>query len=213
MKTHAILATAGAVLMATAATAFAADAVIAPPPAPSAPPVTSFVPVSDWSGFYAGAFGAYNWSTFDTNAVGDLDDDAFSGGAFAGINFQNGAFVYGAEADIGYSDVESGPAEQGIFGSVRARLGYDFNPFLLYGTAGLAVTSAEVDLGGGNDDRNTHLGWTVGVGADAMITENVFGRLEYRYTDYETKTFDLAPNDIDSGLTENSIRAGIGFKF
>lgn len=211
MKTYAIMATAGAVLMATAATSFAADAVIAPPPAPSAPPVTSFAPVSDWSGFYVGAFGAYNWSTFDTDAAGDLDDDAFSGGAFAGVNFQNGAFVYGIEGDLGYSGVESGPADQGIFGSVRARLGYDFNPFLLYGTAGLAATSAEVTIGP-DSDTNTHLGWTVGVGADAMITENVFGRLEYRYTDYETKTFDVG-GGIDSGLTENSIRAGIGFKF
>lgn len=211
MKRHAICATATAVLMATASTAFAADAIIAPP-TPSAPPPVQYAPASDWSGFYLGAFGAYNWSTFDTDSAGDLDDDAFSGGGFAGVNFQNGAFVYGAEADIGYSGIESGPASQGLFGSVRARLGYDFNPFLLYGTAGLAVTNAEVDLGGGDDDSNTHLGWTVGVGADAMITDNVFGRLEYRYTDYETKTFDVG-GGIDSGLTENSIRAGIGFKF
>jgi outer membrane immunogenic protein len=38
--------------------------------------------------------------------------------------------------------------EQGFNGSLRARLGYDINPFLLYATGGLAATRAEVTSAG-----------------------------------------------------------------
>ena len=38
-------------------------------------------------------------------------------------------------------------------------------------------------------DSNTMLGWTAGAGADIMVTEQVFGRVEYRYTDFGSDTF------------------------
>lgn len=203
-----------AALTATGA-AQAADAIDVPPEPPVAAP-TTFAPAPTWSGFYAGAFGGYNFGSFDATG-GDIDADGIAGGGFAGINFQNGAFVYGAEADLGYSGAEGtlggATAEQGMFGSLRARLGYAFDPFMIYGTAGGAATRAEVTLGGASD-QNTHLGWTVGAGAEALLTENVFGRLEYRYTDYEEKDFNLGGGTVvSSGFQENSVRAGIGIKF
>ena len=33
------------------------------------------------------------------------------------------------------------------------------------------------------------LGWTAGVGTDIKLTDNVFGRVEYRYTDFGSKNF------------------------
>ncbi|WP_306118655.1 MULTISPECIES: outer membrane protein [unclassified Roseitalea] len=221
MRRLAIICAASAAVMTGVAPAMAADAVQPLPQTPTAPPVTDFAPVSDWSGFYVGAFGGYNFGEFDTTA-GDIDADGWSGGGFAGINLQNGAFVYGLEGDVGISEGDGtlvGPpsvtADQGLFGSLRARIGYDFNPFMLYGTAGVAATNVEV-TDGTTTDENTHLGWTAGVGADAMLTQNVFGRLEYRYTDYQSKDFALTsptPGTVSSGFTEQSIRAGIGFKF
>lgn len=215
-NTPKLIVAASMVLMASASIAVAADAIDVPPEPPVAPPVV-YTPAATWSGVYVGAFGGYEFGTFDSS-VGDIDADGFSGGAFAGINLQNGAFVYGAEADLGFSGTEGtdagtgAVAEKGLFGSLRARLGYSFDPFMIYGTAGVAATQAEV-TGLGFNDENTHLGWTVGVGADAMVTENVFGRLEYRYTDYENKDFDLGGTIVSSGFQENSIRAGIGVKF
>ncbi len=34
--------------------------------------------------------------------------------------------------------------------------------------------------------------YTVGAGVDYAFTNNIFGRVEYRYTDFGSKTFDLA---------------------
>ncbi|MEQ8401705.1 MAG: outer membrane beta-barrel protein [Roseitalea porphyridii] len=214
-NTMKLLAAASIAALTATGAAHAADAIDVPPEPPVSAP-TTFAPAPTWSGFYAGAFGGYNFGTFNSS-IGDIDGDGIAGGGFAGINFQNGAFVYGAEADLGYSGAEGSlggaTAEQGTFGSLRARLGYAFDPFMIYGTAGAAATQAEVTAGGVSD-QNTHLGWTVGAGAEALLTENVFGRLEYRYTDYEDKNFNLGGGTVvSSGFQENSVRAGIGVKF
>jgi outer membrane immunogenic protein len=195
---------------------FAADAVEAPPAPPAAAPV-QYAPTANWSGFYAGVFGGYNWGTFDSGA-GDIDAEGWSGGAFAGYNLQNGSLVYGVEADAGYSGADGAlaggvVARQNGFGSLRGRIGYAFDPVLIYGTGGLAITSAEVD-DGTVSDSNTHLGWTIGAGADTLITDNVFGRLEYRYTDYQSKDFTISgPATVSSGFSAHTVNAGIGVKF
>ena len=47
---------------------------------------------------------------------------------------------------------------------------------------------------------------------EAAITNNVIGRLEYRYTDYGENTYDTAPKtNVD--FNSSQVMAGIGFKF
>ena len=63
---------------------------------------------------------------------------------------------------------------------------------LIYGTAGGALQSVKLtDTDTGNSDRNTMLGWTAGAGADVKVTEQVFGRVEYRYTDFGSKDYTI----------------------
>ena len=82
---------------------------------------------------------------------------------------------------------------------------------LLYAAGGVALTQAELS-DGVVADKNTHVGWTLGAGAEALVTQNVIGRVEYRYTDYGTETYTLtAPTASD--LTNHEIRFGIGMKF
>jgi outer membrane immunogenic protein len=216
---HILAKLAGGVAIAALAgnAALAADAIEAPPQPPVAAQV-EYVPAASWSGIYIGGFGGYNWGNFDSSA-GDIDANGWSGGAFAGYNMQSGSMVYGVEGDVGYSGVDGAlggttvNAKQTAFGSVRARIGYAFDPVLIYGTGGLAITGAEV-TDGTVSDTNTHLGWTVGAGADALITENVFGRLEYRYSDYASKDYTLSgPSTVSSGFSAHSVNAGIGLKF
>ncbi|GAB4349897.1 MAG: porin family protein [Oricola sp.] len=193
--------------------ALAADAVEAPPEPPAAAPV-QYAPAETWSGFYAGVFGGYNWGTFD-NAGGNIDANGWTGGAFAGHNWQDGQLVYGVEADAGYSGADGSlggiQGRQTGFGSLRGRIGYAFDPVLIYGTGGVAVTGTELD--DGIADSNTSVGWTVGAGADALITDNVFGRLEYRYTDYQDKNYNINAGTVSSGFSAHSVNAGIGVKF
>jgi outer membrane immunogenic protein len=191
--------------------AHAADAVEQvpqPPVAQDAPP-----PVSNWSGFYLGGEGTYNIDNFKH---GGGKGYAFGGGAYTGYNWENNNVVYGVEADLGYSGADAtrrGVETKNEFnGSVRGRLGYDFNPFLVYGTAGVAAGRIKASDATSSDSA-TGVGWTAGVGAEAPIASNVTARVEYRYTDYGSKGFDLDSGHVSRGFDENSVKVGIGMKF
>jgi outer membrane immunogenic protein len=173
-------------------------------------------PANDWSGFYLGALLGYTWGDADTDPFSDVEIDGVDGGGYAGATWQFGTFVIGAEADVLGSGVEGsdGPlsVDQGINGSLRARAGIALDRFLLYGTAGGAVTDVELSGLGSSDDA-TLWGWTAGAGAEAMVFNNVTARVEYRYTDYEDETFTLGAGAVDSDLSTHSVRAGVGVQF
>ena len=79
---------------------------------------------------------------------------------------------------------------------------------LLYATAGGAAKDLEVTTGGVSES-NTMIGWTAGGGADIMVTDNVFGRVEYRYTDFGSDTF----NGAEVSDKDNRVLLGLGMKF
>ena len=190
----------------------AADAIDEVPAAPAAE--YSEPAVKNWSGAYVG--GTANWARGEYDATGGRGASGMGGGLYGGYNMQSGQIVYGAEADINYGDNDTrSPTrkmEQGVNGSVRARVGYDLNPVLVYGTAGVAASSVKATQAGGSD-KNTLLGWTAGGGAEALVTDNVTARVEYRYTDYASKDFNLPGGNVSSGYDEHSVRVGMGVKF
>jgi outer membrane immunogenic protein len=199
--------------------AFAADTVMVEPPAPAAP--MEEPPVNTWSGPYAGVTLGYGFGgeteVEEPGVTTSIDTDGFLAGGFAGYNYQVGNIVAGAEADIGYSGVEGSNAgltsESGVEGSLRARLGYVVSPnILLYATAGGAAKDLEVS-DGAVSDNNTMIGWTAGGGADVMVTERVFGRVEYRYTDFGSDTFTTSLGDADVSDKNHRINFGLGVKF
>jgi outer membrane immunogenic protein len=105
--------------------------------------------------------------------------------------------------------------------SVRGRFGYAFDRFLVFGTGGLvwgdptnayALLGAAPFIANGGDSP----GWTAGVGLDYALTDNVFGRVEYRYTDLKTSGFvnvaaDMA--DAANGVSISDVRVGFAYKF
>jgi outer membrane immunogenic protein len=198
--------------------AYAADVVMEEPPAPAAP--MEVPPVNTWAGPYAGVTLGYGFSgQTDVGAPfnNEIGTDGFLMGAFGGYNWQTGNVVYGAEGDIGYSWMEGDNAgfdsESGVEGSLRARLGYSVSPnILLYATAGGAAKDLEVS-GPTGSDSNAMLGWTAGGGADIMVTDNIFGRVEYRYTDFGNETFDLGATSADVDEKDHRINFGLGMKF
>jgi len=198
--------------------AHAADAVNEVPQAPVS--YDQPAPVKDWSGAYLGGTVNYDWGRFSSSNDG-RDAKGAGGGLYGGYNWQNGQIVYGAEADVNMGD-ERGSAgtvagrsvegKQGVNGSLRGRVGYDMNPFLLYGTAGLAVSDNKV-RDGVNKDSATALGYTVGAGVEAMVTDNITARVEYRYTDYQDKDFNVGGTTYSRGFDDQSVKVGIGMKF
>lgn len=213
MRSH-ILAAAAAMGV-LSAPAFAAD-LGAPEPLPMPPAPVAAAPVNDWTGFYLGALLGYTWGTADTDAVGDVDADGIDGGLYAGANYQWGNFVLGGEGDLLISGVSGDDGgigvDQGINGSLRARAGIALDRFLIYGTGGVAATQLELDSAAGSDDGMLW-GWTAGAGAEALVTDNITTRVEYRYTDYQDETFTLGGGNVESDFTTHSVRAGVGLKF
>jgi len=215
-----------ALTMAGASVASAADLPLrAAPPAP----VIAAAPVFTWTGFYVGANAGYHFSgdnDFDrTAATGfgagvlantiplgfESDRDGFIGGVQAGYNFQFGSVVFGVEADIQYTDVESdttifsnpgglffpststATSELDYLGTVRARLGFAFDRALVYATGGLAygdVTNAVAvtftPVGAApftyaGSESDVEFGWTIGAGVEYAFTNNLTFKAEYLY--------------------------------
>lgn len=202
--------------LAAVAPAFAADMIeAAPEPAP-----VEVVPTEStgWAGGYVGAYGSWNKSQVRAPGIPSrTKPEGYGGGVFGGWQGQNGNLVYGAEADAGYNGADGRNAvigaRTGAEGSLRARLGYAPNDrILVYGTGGGAVANTRVRDAGGAD-TNTQLGYTVGAGVDAKITDKVFGRVEYRYTDLGRDTYNLGGGATRASSTSNRINLGVGLKF
>jgi len=208
---------AAAVLAAFAAPVMAADVVdeIPTPAVPMEQP-----PVASWTGAYAGVTAGYGFagrnevSGADTN----VKSDGFVGGGFLGYNYDTGGgVVAGVEGDIGYNglkgDRDGFEVKNGVDGSLRARLGYTITPdALVYATAGGAAKHMSVSEAGEKDSASM-LGWTAGVGTDIKITEKVFGRAEYRYTDYGDKNFETGTGTHKVDSRDHRVLFGVGMQF
>ncbi|MEX6506551.1 outer membrane protein [Jiella sp. M17.18] len=191
----------------------------AAPPAPLGAPAE---PIHIWTGPYAGAFVGYNMSHYDQSGGASFSGDGFVGGVYTGLNFQSGPLVYGIEGDLGGAGVSGDgfnststariDANENIFGSLRARVGVPVDPFLVFATGGLAIANNKLSLGGVSDTK-TAVGYTLGAGVEAKITDDVSARLEYRFSDYGKEKYDLGNTSVSSGFDEHSIRAGIALKF
>lgn len=205
MRTTKMALIAAALTLPLSIQAQAADAIAETPPAPPVADIAT-APAYLWAGGYAGVFGGYSWGEYETQP--DAGADGTLGGIYGGYNWQSENIVYGVEADVGVS----GSAEQSVIGSLRARLGYDMNPFLLYATGGLAAAKNEMTTGLGEADE-TMVGWTAGAGIEAFVTDRITTRVEYRYSDYGTGDFDFGGTNVSSGFDDHSVRVGIGYKF
>jgi outer membrane immunogenic protein len=168
-----------------------------PPPAPVYTPAAAY----SWTGPYVGLTGGYGWGSAST--------DGWLGGAYAGYNFQTtNNWVIGLEGDFTFAGKEgtvAGTTYKNPWNStVRGRLGYAFDRYLLYGTGGVAFGKLETENPAASD---TKTGWTAGAGVEVAFTQNITGRLEYRHTDLGD--IPGTTNDYHS----DDIMVGVGFKF
>lgn len=153
------------------------------------------------------ADGSDNGAAIDA-AFGDNFDGKFNAGSLTGVelgyNLQQGNWVYGAQLSIALADLSQ---EQSAFSAtpasyvecreidtlstLTARIGYaTATPFLPYATLGAAYGDVDYSWQGnsgafrgdnGDDDRN--IGYIVGVGVEAKITERLSAAFEYQYVD------------------------------
>lgn len=176
----------------------------------------------------------------DDDGDEEFDADGWLVGGFVGYNYQfPSALVIGIEADLDWTgidgddngdgdngDDDDDDDDDGHFnadldweGSLRARLGYGFDRALLYATGGIALAGIDAHSDGDGDDDdddndgdNTEWGWTLGAGVDFAVTDNVFVRGEYRFTNYSDFN-----NEDDEGEAQDfrthAVRLGVGVLF
>jgi len=144
------------------------------------------------------------------------DQNTYGGGAQIGYWRQTDRLVWGYEADYfrganahAQNRVQLVAPLSGAFISdfnyqinwmttLRARAGFAFDHFLLYGTGGLAIASIKSGpmssfTTGNNLYDGTHsatrTGWVVGAGLEYAINERWSIKQEYLYADFGNETF------------------------
>jgi outer membrane immunogenic protein len=205
------------ILLTVSFAAQAADLPMAPTYQPPSAPVV-VKQVYNWTGFYVGVNGGYGWGSQNpfniiTNRFDNFSTD-LSGGAFGGTigaQIQAAHVVMGLEADLDWANIKGstlanptiGGMPQGLVNAtttiewestVRARVGYANDNWLLYGTGGLALLGAKSTLstvpGGppncgsilvGCSGTNRQAGLVLGGGLEYGITQNLSAKLEYLY--------------------------------
>jgi outer membrane immunogenic protein len=138
--------------------------------------------------------------------------------------------VAGVEADLGWAtasqsnnifDNDTSYSKIGTFGSLRGRLGYAIDRFLVYGTAGLAFASVTNDIQKGRNageqivyDDQWETGYAIGGGVEYALSQSVVARAEYIYSNYGT----VSLYNRDGNLAEMTndmhlMRVGLSYRF
>jgi outer membrane immunogenic protein len=205
----------------------------AAPPAYKAPGAV-VVPLNTWTGFYVGAQVGYGFgqSSGTQNANGtffpvvpySIDPAGVLAGGHVGFNYQTGALVVGAEADVEASNLNGATTifafdqtyvfnvKADTLASVRGRIGWAQDRLMLYGTGGVAwghVSTPPLDALNG-----WRTGWTAGAGAEYALPRNWSARVEYHYTDLgRASSFDPNLNSTDDNkFSFHAVRLGVSRK-
>jgi outer membrane immunogenic protein len=215
------------------------------------PPALLAVPAGTWTGFYVG--GNLGGGIATTNSDFSVAGFPFAsagnslsgvlGGGQAGYNWQRGQALVGVETDFQFSAMSgsidapcllaacflpttaSFAQKMPWFGTVRARLGFASDSWLVYATGGYAYSRINTDAtatGPGysaafsqSEFRN---GWTIGGGIEVALSRNWSARVEYLYLDFGNKNIPwnlpgLPTIDDNAKVVSNIVRAGVNYRF
>lgn len=184
------------------------------------------IPTAQWSGFYVGGHlgGALGSTGTDGSDLGDVSTDGFAGGILGGYNIQLGSIVAGVEADVAWANISGDDSAGGLeataghdwLGSLRGRLGYATENWLLYATAGFAFTEFNVDL----IDAGTHLkdsarpnGFVYGGGVEYSISPQLSLRGEVLRYSFEDMDFEIPSGAFSADPDVTTVRAGLSLRF
>ena len=95
---------------------------------------------------------------------------------------------------------------------MRGRVGVGFDRIMPYATGGLAFVDNSI-RGNGNSDSSTEMGLALGAGGEGRITDRLSAKVEYMYLGTGESGMKLGNRKVDSDLSTNTLRAGIGYRF
>lgn len=194
-----------------------------------------FLASFDWTGFYVGINGAYGFGSSRHNfaAAGTMTNNyTVSGmlvGGTLGYNWQHGNYVLGGEGDFGWSNIKgSAPCPNPAFtcgtqnnwlGTARGRLGYAFDRWLPFVTAGGAAGDIKATISPSAafpGATETRFGWTVGAGLEYAALTSWSVKAEYLYVDLGSmncgRSCTLTGTD-NVNFNAHVVRAGVNYRF
>jgi outer membrane immunogenic protein len=160
-----------------------------------------------------------------------IDDVAY--GVGAGFDFGMGGLVLGVEGEwimsnastqfestsfttLGVSEFEMG---RDLYAGARA--GFAVTPStLIYAKGGYTNARLNILASDGATDTRTNAdldGWRAGAGIEQMLNDNVYAKVEYRYSNYQRGEFE-APSGLESDrfdvdLDRHQVMVGFGARF
>lgn len=170
----------------------------------------------------------------DVNQDNDQSMEGLMYGVGIGYDYDLGSVVIGAEAELTDSsaktEFEDGDFEGFGLGSVKAnrdlfiggRIGAKVSPStLLYVKGGYTNAKFDVLSMNGASELTQDIdadGWRVGLGAEHAVNENIFVKLEYRYSKYGEAEIDFQGDLPDSerfdvDLDRHQVVASVGMRF
>jgi opacity protein-like surface antigen len=203
--------------------------------------------VYDWSGFYLGGHIGYaldhrQSGIFDQTGslVGSVSTitSGLIGGAQIGFNYAvTPAWILGLEADFTAASLTNTAEDSPVlgrrenktadFGTIRTRIGYAWNRFMVYGTGGYAWAHEEIirsqQAGTVNfavpgtieSSAGTVSGWAAGVGLEWGVSPGWTLRAEYLHLDLGSRSFAFptAAQQIDASAQIDAVRVGVNYIF
>ncbi len=170
----------------------------------------------DWTGLYAGLNAALKAGNFKDEVYGGYYGNRVDGssiGGQIGYNFAVENFVLGARIEGDLDQVSGANSNWDVSYyknttvSVLGRVGLMKGAYMPYLTGGYSAATVSDSY----DDKLTLSGWTVGVGADYVLSKNLVGEIEYRYTDYGDTPDGEGWYELH--VTDATLRAGIIYFF
>ena len=207
--------------------------------APTKMPTVTSLP--SWTGLYGGVAvgGGAMLDRVTSNTAGtSLNSDRLGGNGglasiYGGIDYQIlPRAVVGVLAEGSYAGYETRASAQGSDGSSAsaliqgtwnwaALLRAGVLPtastlfYVIGGYTGQSFHTSGTAVGGGAntsfDRDDTFGGWTLGGGVEAMVGGGWSTKLEYRYSEYETRA--LGGTSIEMRPTTHAVRLGLAYKF
>ena len=184
----------------------------------------------EFAGLHAGGHVGFADLKADFDAGGSLDESGGFGGLQVGYNIVSGNLLYGVETDFSLTGADPDgdcpfdatlgcDVDVEAMATLRGRLGYSVDDWLVYATGGIAGARFEAETVGAlgsSSDQEGKLGWTLGAGVEYLVDEVVGVKLEYRYLNFSEVDIDSSaagtgPFGIDPDM--HVIMGGINFHF
>jgi len=175
-------------------------------------------------GFVGGLQAGYNWQwneNFLLGIEGDIQGSSIDGRVSLNITDEEGTFLPPGES----ADFDLG-TRLDWFATIRPRIGWVNDRFVVYATGGLAWGRTTSSINGTIADQavidesvtNDRFGWTIGAGIEYALTDNITFKTEYLYTDLGSEPIINADFgdfnfQAESEVAFHVVRAGLNFQF